>query len=43
MYGRPPEYVQTMIVRILRSAFPVTVLVTVTGILPMPVQSLRMR
>jgi hypothetical protein len=42
MYLRPPEWFQIMSSGVFRGAFRVTVLVTVTGILPMPVQSLRM-
>jgi hypothetical protein len=41
MYLGPPEWLQIMFCsasRIFRLAYPVTVLVTVTGILPMPVQ-----
>jgi hypothetical protein len=41
MYPGPPEYLQIM-TSVLRSAFPLTVVVTVTGIFMMPVQSLRM-
>jgi hypothetical protein len=42
MYGRPSEYSSTMTSGLLHSAFTVTVVVTVTGITVMPVQSLRM-
>jgi hypothetical protein len=43
MYLAPPEYLSTMTSRLLlHSVFPVTVVVTVTGMTIMPVQSLRM-
>ena len=43
MYLGRPEYLSTMTSRLsLPSAFTVTVVVTVTGITTMPVQSLRM-
>jgi hypothetical protein len=42
MYGRRRKYLSTMTSGFLRSAFTVTVVVTVTGITSMPVQSLRM-
>jgi len=42
MYPRPPQYLQIMTFDLLRSALTVTVVVTVTGITSMPVQSLRM-
>jgi hypothetical protein len=43
MYPGPPEYLSTMTSGLfLRSAFSVTVVVTVTGITMMPVHSQRM-
>jgi hypothetical protein len=43
MYLHRPEYLSTMTSRLLLpSAFALTVVVTVTGITMMPVQSLRM-
>ncbi len=43
MYGRRPEYIPAMTSGLfLHSACAVTVVVTVTGITSMPVQSLRM-
>jgi len=42
MYSRPPQYLQIMTFDLLRSAFTVTVVVTVTGTVMMPVHSLRM-
>jgi hypothetical protein len=43
MYLGPPKYLSAMTSRLLLpSAFTVTVVVTVTGITMMPVQSLRM-
>ena len=42
MYPRPPQYFQIMTFDLLRSAFTVTVVVTVTGTVMMPVHSLRM-
>ena len=43
MYPRRPEYLSNMPSVLLRSRFTVTVVVTVTGTVMMPVHSLRMR
>ena len=42
MYPRSREYPSNMTLRPIPSSFTVTVVVTVTGITPMPVQQLRM-